>query len=339
MSKISKSYLASEHLLRQILGALLKYWWLTLALLASVAAMVVWNLYSWFPIIPVTLFVLLTILSCGTLTDVFSLRKQETGITWCQISILFAIGLWIIGFIIIFDIEKANLVAVGILGSLLTWIFQDSIKGVVAFIHLRFNNLLCIDDWIKVPKYNVDGTVIRVTLTTVTIFNWDTTVSSIPICSLYGDHFVNLQKMAEGKTNGRLMCKTFLVDSECIHPLSSAEASALLAKEEVSRFLPEGEIKEGVLNAQLFRKYLVHWLMRNHLISQEPFLSVHWLEQSGNGMPLQVYTYITVTNFPAFDWEQSKIMEHVIASMGSFGLRLYQKPSSHDFNNTKEPAQ
>lgn len=84
----------------------------------------------------------------------------------------------------------------------MTWIFQDTIKGVVAFVHLRLNHLLYIDDWIQVPKLNVDGEVKRITLTTVTLYNWDTTTSSIPTSVLHNDHFINLQRMTDGKTYG-----------------------------------------------------------------------------------------------------------------------------------------
>ena len=175
-SKFSKNYLASECLISQIIGALIKWWWLTLPiLLALTTAFFIPILVGcqWCQFGVVTASLVLIILVCNTLTEIFSLRKKETKITWCQICILFAIGLWIVSILFIFNItdKTVNTAAFGIVSSILAWIFQDTIRGVVAFIHLRLNHLLQIDDWIKVPKYDVDGKVTRVTLTNVTIYN------------------------------------------------------------------------------------------------------------------------------------------------------------------------
>ena len=184
---------------------------------------------SLYKLLCLTIFLLLIIKICRSLTDYFSLKRNENGITWCQISILIVIFLWGIAFLLIFDIHKesSNFLVLGIVGTLLGWIFQDTIKGVVAFIHLRLNHLLCIDDWIVVPKHNVDGVVKHITLTTVTVYNWDTTTSSIPTSVLHTDHFINYEKMSRGKTYGRQMLKSFIIDTSCFHPLSLEEAESL----------------------------------------------------------------------------------------------------------------
>lgn len=290
---------------------------------------------SWFQLLALTLVLFLTISVCNKLTDIFILRKKESGITWCQITILIAVILWIIGFLLIFNIQKDSryFLAIGIVGTMLGWVFQDTLKGVVAFLHVRLNHLLSIDDWIQVPKYNVDGEVKRITLTTVTVYNWDTTTSSIPTSVLHSDHFVNLQKMSDGKTYGRLMEKTFIIDTSRIRPLSKDEAERLKHKEEMRHLVPEEEIKEGVLNAHLFRHYVYHWMMNNPHVSQLPRLVVRWMEQKETGLPLQVYAFILDTSVTAFEWQQSQIIEHIVESLDWFGLRLYQKPSSYDLNS------
>ena len=294
---------------------------------------------AWCHLLLLTLVVWLVISVCRSLTNIFNLRKQENGITWCQIFILIAIGIWIIGFLLIFNISKDSryFVVLGIVGSLLAFIFQDALKGAIAFIHLRMNNLLCIDDWIKVPKYNVDGEVKRVTLTTVTVYNWDTTTASFPTSALYSDHFINLQKMTDGKTYGRQMIGSFIIDTSWIHPLSAKEAEHLKQKmfsENKCEYLPEEEIKEGELNAKLFRLYLYHWLMSHPHVSQMPRLLVRWLSQVDNGMPLELYAFITEGGLAAFEWQRSQIIEHVMVSLEWFGLQLYQSPSAYDVSNS-----
>ena len=74
--------------------------------------------------------------------------------------------------------------------------------------------------------------------------------------------------------------------------------------------------------------------MSNSNVSQQPRLVVRWLEQKETGLPLQVYAYIMEGSMPAFEWQQSKIIEHVVESLDWFGLRLYQTPSSFDVSNS-----
>lgn len=288
----------------------------------------------WFQLLALTLFMNLSISICIKMTDVCCLRKDETGITSCQITILFNITLWIIGFLLIFNIQKDSryFLAIGIIGTVMGWVFQDTIKGIMAFLHVRLNHLLSIDDWIQVPKYQVDGEVKRITLTTVTILNWDTTISSIPTSALHSDHFINYQKMAQGKTYGRLLTKDFILDTSQFHTISSEEAERLKNMDELKHILPAEEIHEGALNAHLFRSYLFHWLMNDPVVSQKPRLMVSWKEQKDSGMPLQVFAHLLKTGFSSFEWEQSRITEHIVESLEWFGLRLYQSPSSKDLS-------
>lgn len=291
---------------------------------------------KWTVLALLTLFVWLAVLACRLLTDIFSLTRKESGITWCQISILLLIGLWIVGFCIIFKVnhQPRFAAAIGVAGSVLGWIFQDTIKGVVAFLHLRLNNQIHIGDWIKVPSKGVDGEVIRITLTNVTFYNWDTTTSIISTSVLYTEHFVNCQNMMVGKTYGRRMYMTFIMDTGWFHNLTEEELEKLRDEGDVKKYLPEAEMKKDVSNAQLFRLYLYHWLMNHSHISQQPRLIVRWQEQKEQGMPLQVYAFITDSSLPSFEWQQSQIVEHIIKSLYWFGLRLYQSPSNYDVSNS-----
>ena len=347
--KAYKKNIASDKLGRQIWGALLQWrakpFWAFLLLLTplSIGLSLILSPESFIPclfLLGLNLIVCLIIKVCRTLTSTFSLNRNDNGITVCQIVILAALGLWMIGFVLIFDIRSNGRMAaaVGIIGAVLGWIFQDRVKGVAAFIHLRRHHLLNIGDWIRVPKLGVDGEVKKVTLTTVTLYNWDTTTSTIPISALSSEHFMNLQHMSEGKTYGRQMQKSFILDTEWIRPVTEEDLARFQTEEyDIPRYLPEDELRSGVLNAHLFRLYLYHWLMNYPCVSHQPRLIVGWMEQKDSGMTLQVYAFLTETNWAAFEWQQSQIMEHIITSMEWFGLRLYQRPSAYDFN--REEAQ
>lgn len=79
------------------------------------------------------------------------------------------------------------------------WIFQDTIRSVVAFFYLRLNGLLKIDDWIEVKAHGIDGVVRGISLTTVVIENWDNGTSSFPTHILQSENFKNYQKILAGK--------------------------------------------------------------------------------------------------------------------------------------------
>ena len=276
------------------------------------------------------------ILILRSLTDVYSITKKEAAITVCQILILVAVGIFILGIYAIFNLgDKYNKAIITGLGVLIGWIFQDTIKGVVAFIHLRLNHQLNIDDWIKVSKHDVDGTIRRVSLTYVTVDNWDTTTSCIPTSILHSEHFVNLKNMMAGKTFGRRMLKTFIFDTNWIRPFSKEDIKTLIAKTDILNYIPqkEMELMEGATNAHIFRIYLFHWLMNHPHISQQPRLVVRWEEHKESGMPLQVYAFITDSSLPSFEWQQSKIIEEILKFASLFRMKLYQSPSSFDVSN------
>lgn len=319
-----------------------KTWWLwivlILCLLPFFGAGCCWLKEAagtpWYKMGFLTVLIGLLWFTCSSLTNYFSLQRKEIAITWCQIFILVLIGFWIACFIWTFKIHlgDTSTVVFGIAGALLAWIFQEKVRGALAFVHLRLHHLLCIGDWIKVPKYNVDGEVQHITLTSVTVYNWDTTTSVIPTSVLHSDHFINLQKMAEGKTYGRQMIKAFILDTDHFHVISTQEAEQMRNRDEITLYLPEEDIHEGVLNAQLYRLYLYHWLMKNPHVSQLPRLMVRWLEQKEDGMPLEVYAFIMEGGVTAFEWQQSQIIEHILKSLDWFGLRLYQTLSSKDIS-------
>ena len=272
-----------------------------------------------------------------TLNRIFSMRRQETYITWSQISLLAVFGLWIVVIVCCLNLQNNNptdTAIITVFGAVLGWIFQDTIKSVAAFFYLRANGLLQIGDLIAVPAKGIEGFVRTISLTTVTVENWDTTTSAFPTFIMHADHFKNSQRMLEGKTLGRLMKKTFIIDSGWVHPLTDNDIKRLRRALDVENFFVEKEVKCDKLNIEVFRLYIYHWLMNNPNVSQQPRLIVRWLEQTSEGLPLQLLVYLTDTMLDAFEWQQSQIMEHVIKAMGWFDLQLYQSPSGYDASNS-----
>ncbi len=269
-----------------------------------------------------------------SLNEIYSLRKQEVKITWSQIGLLTTFGTWMIVVIFCLNLHNVNTTIVAVIGAVLGWTFQDTIKSVAAFFYLRANGLLQIGDLIAVPSRGIEGFVRTISLTTVTIENWDTTTSAFPTYILHSEHFKNSQRMVDGKTLGRLMQKTFVIDTGWIHPLSEQDVARLQNELDADGYFMRQEVVSGRLNMEVFRLYIYHWLMNQPHVSQQPRLIVRWLEQTDEGMPLQLFAYLTDTLLEAFEWQQSQIMEHVVKALGWFDLQLYQSPSGYDASNS-----
>lgn len=342
----SKSLIASNRWSAQYLGAAIAKWKLSLPAVSSLVVSIVfiWLKQRLWAEYVFCLFLLLQFfLMCAMtskLMPIFSLRKKETFITWSQILVLISFGICLIGIVFVLDINNANpsnYMSLTIIGGVLGWIFQDTIKSVVAFFYLRANGLIHIGDWIELKSQGVDGMLKMITLTTVTVENWDTTTSAFPTYLLHSQHFQNYQRMLDGKTHGRRMLTSFIIDTGWIHTLK--EEDVLRTKERLEEagqtdLVNMDEIKVGALNIELYRKYLYHWLMRQPKVTHEPRLVVRWQEQTNEGMPLQLYAFITETSLAPFEWQQSQIVEHTIKSLEWFDLQLYQSPSGYDASNS-----
>lgn len=347
--KLSHTWTSGKWYVLQIIGAVLKSYWsiiFTTALLLiiiflspKVATRICdvnysppSSIYSKIAIIAVCcIFFGVTAYVMTNLNKLYSLRKQETRITISQIILLatFGICLTIIVYCLGIKQNDNGFIIITTFGAVLSWIFQDTIKSVVAFFYLRANGLLNIGDWIEVGNYGINGIVRSITLTTVQIENWDTTTSSFPVYILHAQHFKNNQRMLEGRTHGRLMSKSFIIDTGWIHNVSEEEAKYIKKNIDTHDFF----IQPGELNILLFRRYIYHWLMQNSHICQQPRLFVAWKEQTKEGLPLHIYAFINDTKWEAYEWQQSAIIEHVIQAVSLFNLQLYQSPSGYDASN------
>lgn len=270
------------------------------------------------------------------LNKLYSLRKQESRITISQIILLAIFGICLTSIVFALGIKKDDnsFIIVSTFGAVLGWIFQDTIKSVAAFFYLRANGLLKIGDWIEVKSHSINGIVRSITLTTVQIENWDTTTSAFPVYILHAEHFKNNQRMLAGKTHGRQMARTFVIDTGWIHPLSDEETINLRNNLDTDVCFKLSAIKKGELNIHAFRRYLYHWLMQHTHVCQQPRLFVTWKEQTKEGLPLHIHIFINDTKWEAFEWQQSEITEHVIQSLEMFNLQLYQSPSGYDASNS-----
>lgn len=272
------------------------------------------------------------------LTPIFLIRKEEKSAAAAQIAILLVLASVLLSALLIFKIDQ-NSIFILVTGGILSWIFQDTLKSVAAYLYLSLNNKLHIGDWIEVKSLGIDGKVKSVTLTSIEITNWDTTTSLFPTHVLLEAHYQNHQQMLSGHTYGRQMTKTFTIDTGWIHALKDSEMDCIRKHIDADMFrMMENDLDFGTgkSNLHAFRVYLRHYLMMHDKVSHEPRLSVKLVEHASGGIRIQICVFLKETALMAFEEEQSLIMEHVIESIAWFGMRLYQSPRGNSNDSDED---
>ena len=227
---------------------------------------------------------------------------------------------------IFFDKDPSNLLAgLGASAAILMLVFKDSILGLVAGIQLSANDMLRPGDWITMPKYEADGFVIDVTLTTVKVQNWDKTITTIPPYALVSDSFQNWRGMF--CSGGRRIKRSIYIDTNSI---TFCEGE-----------LKENLIKKGLINADdnkqyvnltLFREWLENWLRNHPAVNKDMILLVRQLQPTVQGLPLELYFFSSDTAWIAYEHLQAEILEYLFAVLPEYGLKAFQSPAGTDFH-------
>jgi len=245
-----------------------------------------------------------------------------------QMCKLVAIGLGVvIGLsLIIGKTPLAIITAIGASAAVLMLVFRDTILGLVASVQLTANKMLHRGDWITAPKYDVNGEVVDVSLTTVKVRNWDNSISTIPPYSLISDSFRNYQAMRDA--GGRRVDRSVILDLNTVRYLTRSEMERLMESGLLDGV--ETDESEPPVNTGLLRRYLEHYLSESPLVNKEMLYMVRQLEPTPTGLPLQIYFFTPVTEWKAFEHVQSDVMDHVYATINAFHLAMYQAPSGSD---------
>jgi len=230
----------------------------------------------------------------------------------------------------------------GAFTAVLLLIFKDSILGLVAGIQLSSNNLVHVGDWIEMPKYNADGEIIDISLVTVSVQNWDKTISTIPAYALISEGFKNWRGMSE--SGGRRIKQSVTIDMTSIKFCDDALLSRLLeiqllrgyldAKtKEVKAYNSEHNIDDSSLvngrrltNFGTFRAYLSEYLHHHPKVNASMPLIIRYLQPTANGIPLEIHVFSSDKKWLPYEQLKADIMDHILAVLPNFELRVFQNP-------------
>ena len=258
---------------------------------------------------------------------------------------IFKILITIITFIFIISIliDKSPwglLASLGGMTAIFLLIFKDSILGLVAGIQLSGEDMVRVGDWIEVPKYNVDGDVLEISLNTIKVRNFDKTISTIPTYALISNSFKNWRGMTEARL--RRIKRSVSIDANTIKFITREELEQWEKRPILNTFLKEldnlhPDLSERLkqndcTNLSLFRKFLEYYLRHHEDISKEAILMVRELTPTPEGLPIQIYIFSKDTNWVNYENIQADIFDYIVAIIPYFDLKVFQRPSGTDFS-------
>ena len=261
------------------------------------------------------------------------------------------VSLWLIGIIVIVaellgKSPYSLLAGLGASAAVLMLVFKDSIMGFVSGVQLSANDMLKVGDWITMPKYGADGTVIEVTLNTVKVRNWDNTITTIPPYLLVSDSFQNWRGMRE--SGGRRVKRSINIDMTsvrfCTPEMLEKYRKIQLLKDYIDRTEAVVEAyneENGIDNRRqtnlgVFRAYLTAYLKSLPVVNKELNCMVRHLQPTDHGLPVELYFFSTIKDWIPYEGVQADVFDHVLAIIPEFGLRVFQSPSGADLQRLAE---
>lgn len=229
----------------------------------------------------------------------------------------------------------------GAMTAVIMLIFKDTISSLASSLLISFNDLVKVGDWISLPQYDADGTVVDIALHTIRIENADRSVSVIPLSKLTEGSFKSWRGMVEG--GARRIKRSLVLDQESVGFLDEAQLDELrriaLLKDYLAAKTAEiddynarhgfdGAIPGNgrrLTNLGTFRAYVTAYLSSLPVIRNDLTLLVRQLEPTAEGLRLEIYAFADTTVFTEVENIQSDIFDHLLAIVPRFGLKVYQR--------------
>ena len=261
-----------------------------------------------------------------------------------KLLIFIVCGLMILGTFLKKDVFTL-LAGFGAMAAVLMLVFQNTILSLVASVQISSYDMVRIGDWIEMPTLNADGDIIDMSLHTITVQNFDKTLTTIPTNKLVTDTFKNWRGMASAGV--RRIKRSIYIDQSSVHFMTDKEQQKLKEFLLLDQYLNTKHSELESFNQQLsnqasynqrrltnlgtFRAYMEFYLNQHPGIAQNQSLIIRQLQPTSEGLPLEIYAFTNTTVWKDYEAIQSDIFDHLIAIIPEFGLKVYQAPSGADF--------
>ncbi|WP_185852149.1 mechanosensitive ion channel family protein [Blattabacterium cuenoti] len=254
------------------------------------------------------------------------------------VSIIFCI------LVIIAILTKNDLITIltslGAITAFVILVFRDTILGFVSGVQMASTKMIKVGDWIRIPKYSIEGTVIEINLTSAKIENFDKTITSVPTYDLISTAVINFEFMRQ--KNIRRIKRSILFNIQSFHFCNSDNLKKFQhvyliknyieqKQKEIDIFNKEKNIDVSVningrrlTNIGLFRQYALEYLYQHPKISQSETLMVRHLEPTPYGLPIELYCFTNTSESIKYEQIQASVFDHLLTASKEFGLEVTQ---------------
>lgn len=246
----------------------------------------------------------------------------------------------IIAICVIFGISGTTIVgSLGAITAVIVLVFRDTILGFVTGLHVATSKNLKVGDWIGIPKYNLEGNIQDINLLTTKIQNFDKTISTIPTYDFLTTEIKNIQVMTESNTRRIKRSIIFNINSfkflneEFLEKLSKVNLIKDYLEFKKSEMSEQRKLIDNpellingkqLTNIGVFREYVFNYLKNNPHIDQEETILVRQLENTPQGMPLEIYCFTNDSQWANYEDIQADIFDHLLVASKEFDLEVIQ---------------
>jgi miniconductance mechanosensitive channel len=212
--------------------------------------------------------------------------------------------------------------------ALLIIIFRDSLLGFVASIQLTVYDMVRVGDWIEVPGFVADGTVIDIALNTIKVQNFDNSIVMLPSYVLLTNSMKNWRGMSE--SGARRVKHAIHFDAETVR--FPDDALLVQLSNDVDR--PLAEVAPGHTrrrtNLGLYRLHLSAYFRDHQAVRKDMPIVIRQVQSSQPVIALEIFLYVGETRWEPYENLQSDMLDHAYGLIPLFGLRCWQeqRPSS-----------
>ena len=249
-----------------------------------------------------------------------------------QVIIALVAGILIVA-ILIDRSPSGLLTGLGASAAVISFIFKDTLLGLVAGVQLSANNMLKVGDWIEMPSRGIDGTVIEVSLTTIKVRSWDNTIQTIAPYLLISEPFSNWQAMRD--TGGRRVKRSLNIDMTSVQLVDEDGLAKLKEDKAIAKLLSgiktQTDEGEQVTNLDLYMRVINRYIDLHPRVNHTMIAMVRQLQPKEWGLPIELYFFTADVNWVPYEHLQAEVISRIIALAPHFNIRLYQAPSGQDF--------
>ena len=243
--------------------------------------------------------------------------------------------------------------SLGALTAVLLLVFRDTLLSLLASVQISVNDVVRVGDWVEMPSHNVDGDVVDIALHTVTVRNFDKTLSTVPTQAFITGSFRNWRGMSQD--GARRIKRCVFIDMATVRFLEDDEIRRYSQFKLLEDYIPDKHRELSGYNRRIgaeslpvnlrrltnlgtFRAYLFNYIKNHPKMHSRRTTLVRQLQPGPDGLPIEIYCFAATTDWLAYEDLQSDLFDHILAVAPEFGLNVFQRASGRDLRLGGRPA-